>query len=147
MKGLLSATAVLAVLLLAACQSAPLTREQIAALDYGPRPDDYQKIVREYLSARLEEPQFALLEFKAGPKPLYQREALLKERQYGWAVCVMINDKNQRGAYAGFYPMVIYIRHGKVVAANGGGLEQAAGVRYAHAGCRELGYEVTGGAF
>jgi len=144
MKGLLSATAVLAVLLLAACQSAPLTREQLAALDYGPRPDDYREIVREYLSTILEEPRFALLEFKAGPKPLYQKEALLGERQYGWAVCVMVNDKNQRGAYAGFYPMVIYMRRGKVVAANGGGLERAAGVRYAHAGCRELGYEVTG---
>jgi hypothetical protein len=38
--------------------------------------------------------------------------------------------------------MVVYIRDGKVVAANGDGLERAAGVRYAHAQCRELGYEV-----
>ena len=51
-------------------------------------------------------------------------------------------DKDIRGAYGGFYPMVVYIRDGKVVAANGDGLERAAGVRYAHAQCRELGYEV-----
>jgi hypothetical protein len=38
--------------------------------------------------------------------------------------------------------MVLYIREGKVVAANGDGLERAAGVRYAHARCGELGYEV-----
>ena len=38
--------------------------------------------------------------------------------------------------------MVFYIRDGKVVAENGDGLERAAGVRYAHAGCKELGYEV-----
>jgi hypothetical protein len=136
-----AATVALAALLLAACQSAPLTREAIAALDYGPRPEDHERIVREYLSTRLQEPRFALVEFKAGPKPLYQKEALLQERQYGWAVCLMINDKNQRGAYGGFYPMVVYIRDGKVVAANGGGLERAAGVRYAQAQCRALGYE------
>ena len=132
----------IAVTLLAGCQSQPLSREELAALDYGPRPEDYEKIVRDYLRIRLMEPDFALIEFKAGPKPLYQKESLLRERQYGWAVCVLINDKDRRGAYEGFYPAVLYIRDGKVVAANGDGLERAAGVRYAHAQCRELGYEV-----
>jgi len=131
-----------ALALLAACQSPPLTRDELAALDYGPRPEGYEKIVRDYLRTRLVEPDFALIELKAGPKPLYQREAVLRHRQHGWAVCVMINDKDGRGAYEGFYPMVLYIREGKVVATNGDGLERAAGVRYAHAQCRELGYEV-----
>jgi hypothetical protein len=128
--------------LLAGCESLPLSREELAALDYGPRPEGYERIVHDYLRTRLVEPDFALVEFKAGPKPLYQKETVLRARQYGWAVCVMINDKDIRGAYGGFYPMVVYIRDGKVVAANGDGLERAAGVRYAHAQCRELGYEV-----
>ena len=131
-----------ALTLLAGCQSPLPTREELEVLDYGPRPEDYEKIVRDYLRTRLVEPDFALIEFKAGPKPLYQKETVLRARQYGWAVCVMINDKDRRGAYEGFYPMVLYIRDGKVVAANGDGLERAAGVRYAHAQCRELGYEV-----
>lgn len=131
-----------ALALLAGCQSPLPTREELAVLDYGPRPEDYEKIVRDYLRTRLVEPDFALIEFKAGPKPLYQKETVLRARQYGWAVCVMINDKDRRGAYEGFYPMVLYIREGKVVAANGDGLERAAGVRYAHASCRELGYDV-----
>jgi hypothetical protein len=54
----------------------------------------------------------------------------------------MINDRDPRGGYTGFYPMVIYIRGGKVVAADGGGLERAAGLRYAHAQCERLGYPV-----
>ena len=132
----------IALALLAGCQSQPLSREELAALDYGPRPESYEKIIRDHLRTRLMEPDFALIEFKAGPTPLYQKETLLGARQYGWAVCVMINDKDQRGAYEGFYPMVLYIREGKVVAADGDGLERAAGVRYAHARCRELGYEV-----
>ena len=127
---------------LAGCQSQSLSREELAALDYGPRPEGYEKIVREYLRTRLTEPDFALIEFKAGPAPLYQKDTVLRERQYGWAVCVMINDKDRRGAYEGFYPMVLYIREGKVVAANGDGLERAAGVRYAHSRCGDLGYEV-----
>jgi len=139
--GILAATSI-ASAFLAGCQSQPLSREELAALDYGPRPEGYEKIVRDYLRTRLVEPDFALIEFKAGPKPLYQKEALLSDRQYGWAVCVLINDKDRRGGYEGFYPMVLYVREGKVVAANGNGLERAAGVRYAHASCRELGYEV-----
>ena len=131
----------IAVALLAAC-SQPLTREQIAALDYGPRPQDYEKIVRDYLRPRLAEPDFALIEFKAGPAPLVQTDALMQQREYGWAVCVLVNDKNPRGAYEGYYPVVVYIRAGRAVASNGGTLERVTGKRYAHAQCRRLGYEV-----
>jgi hypothetical protein len=138
---LLAATWI-ALALLAGCQSQPLSREELAALDYGPRPEGHEKIVRDYLRTRLMEPDLALIQFKAGPSPLYQKETVLRDRQYGWAVCVMISDRNLRGAYEGFYPTVPYIREGKVVAANGDGLERAAGVRYAHARCKELGYEV-----
>src|SRR5260221_14275087 len=113
----------------------------MAVYEYGPRPEDYEKLFRDYLSTRLTDPDFARVEFKAGPALLYQKDTVLRERQYGWAVCVMINDKDRRGAYEG-YPMVLYIREGKVVAANGDGLERATGVRYAHARCGELGYEV-----
>lgn len=142
-----SAASVLAIaaIVLGSCRSVPLTPGEIAKLDYGPRPDDYEEIARAYLSTRLEEPRFALVEFKAGPKPLYQKETLLGDREYGWAVCVMISDRNQRGAYEAFYPMVLYIRSGKVVANNGNGLERAAGVRYARDTCRELGYEALPG--
>ena len=136
--------ALVAPLLFAACQSPPFTPEQIAALDYGPRPDDYENIVRGYLEARVNDPAFALIQIEAGPAPLYQRDTLSRQRQYGWAVCVMVNQRDPRGAYTG-YPMVLYIRAGKVVATDGGGLEQAAGLRYAHAQCARLGYQVPSG--
>jgi len=131
-------------LLLAGCQSPPLSPKEIAALDYGPRPENFQSLVLDFLKPRLMEPGYALVEFKAGPSPLYQSETISRERQYGWAVCVMINDRDPRGAYIGFYPMVVYVRAGKVVAADGGGLERAAGLRYAHAQCKQLGYDVPG---
>src|SRR6266852_9291124 len=88
LTGILAATSV-ASAFVAGCQSQPPSREELAALDYGPRPEGYEKIVRDYLRTRLMEPDFALVEFKAGPAPLYQRDTVLRERQYGWAVCVM----------------------------------------------------------
>ena len=136
------AAASIALALLGGCSSPPLTREEIAALDYGPRPENYETIVRDYLRPRLSSPGFAVIELKAGPAPLYQKDTFLRDRQYGWAVCVMINDRDPRGAYDGFYPMVVYIRGGKVVATDGGALESAFGLGYAQAQCRQLGYEV-----
>ena len=134
----------IAFVLLAGCQSPPLTQEQIAALDYGPRPEDFRQLVLDFLRPRLMEPKYAVVEFKAGPSPLYQKEALSRDREYGWAVCVTVNDRDPRGAYEGFYPMVVYIRAGKVVAADGGSLERAVGLRYAQAQCKQLGYDAPG---
>src|SRR5215831_12532004 len=59
---------------LAGCQSPPFTPEQIAAFDYGPRPDNYETLVRDYIRSRVNDPTFALIEIKAGPAPLYQRD-------------------------------------------------------------------------
>jgi hypothetical protein len=137
-----AAAAAVASVLLAGCQSPPLTREEIAALDYGPRPESYETIVRDYVKARANEPDFVMIELKAGPAPLYQKETLLGSREHGWGVCVMVNDRDPRGVYQGFYPMVVYIRQGQAVASSGGALERTAGLRYAHAQCRQLGYEV-----
>ena len=57
-------------------------------------------------------------------------------------VCVMINDKNTRGAYDGYRAGVYYIRNAKVVAANGGPDDGPIGAKYAREQCKELGYEV-----
>ena len=120
------------------CQNPP-TKEEMAAYDYGPRPENHEKIIRDYLWNKLLDPGNAIVEFKAGPKMLYQQETVLRPRQWGWAVCVWINDKNMSGAYDGPYPMVFFIRDGKVVGANGGTDDNIIGWRYARTDCNELG--------
>ena len=62
--------------------------------------------------------------------------------QFGWAVCVMVNDKNTRGAYEGFTPGVYFIRNGKVVAHNGGPDDGPIGGKFAREQCEKLGYNV-----
>jgi hypothetical protein len=140
MRRVLTALAVVGVgaILAAGCKSPP-TQEEMAKYNYGPRPDDYQKLIRDYLSPKLVDSANAIVEFKAGPRELYQQDTTLRSLQYGWGVCVFVNDKNTRGAYDGPYPMVFFIRDGKIVAVNGGSDDNVIGWRYARTGCNELG--------
>ena len=128
-----------AAILAAGCQNPPPTQEEMGKYDYGPQPEDYQKLIRDYLQPKLTDPANAIVEFKAGPKLLYQEDNVLRPRQYGWGVCVFINDKSKSGAYEGPYPMVFFIRDGKIVAVNGGSDDNLIGWRYARTGCNELG--------
>jgi hypothetical protein len=132
----------LAALMLGGCNTSPPGKEERAAVNYGPRPENHEQIVRDYLRNRLTDPVTALVEFKAGPKQLYQRDTPTRDVQYGWAVCVMINDKNMYGAFNGFRAMVAFIRDGKVAASNGGPEDNFVGSKFAREQCKELGYEV-----
>ena len=127
---------------LGGCSTNPPTREEQESVIYGPRPDNFEQIVRDYLRNRLTDPTAAIIEFKAGPTQMYQKDTVIRDLQFGWAVCVMVNDKNTRGAYEGFTPGVYYIRNGKVVARNGGPDDSPIGATYARRQCKELGYEV-----
>jgi hypothetical protein len=127
-----------AVAMTGGCKTPP-SQAEMQAYEYGPHPENYEKLIRDYLWPKLLDPGNAIIEFKAGPKQLYQQETALRPLQYGWGVCVWINDKNTGGAYDGPYPMVFFIRDGKIVAANGGGDDNIIGWRYARTGCNELG--------
>src|SRR5213594_3347080 len=91
--------------LIGGCKSPP-TQSEMAAYDYGPRPENYEQLTRGYLWPKLPDQGSAIVEFKAGPKQLFQQETALRPLRYGWGVCVWINDKNTRGVYDGPYPMV-----------------------------------------
>lgn len=125
--------------LLAACAPAPVTKEETAGLDYGPRPVRWQDEVRSYLKVRLTDPTAAIIEFRTQPQQMYQRKVVLRDMQYGWAVCVWVNDKNTSGAFAGFYPMVFFFRHEKIVQVNGGPDDFGVGAQYARSQCKTLG--------
>ncbi|HET7766599.1 MAG TPA: hypothetical protein VFK92_16060 [Burkholderiales bacterium] len=128
----------MATALAAGCKNPP-TQEEMAAYNYGPRPDGYETLIRDYLSPKLHDPAGAIVEFKAGPRELFQQETALRPLQYGWGVCVWVNEKDAKGAYEGAYPMVFFIRDGQIVAVNGGANDNVIGWRYARTGCNELG--------
>jgi hypothetical protein len=126
--------AVAVAVLVAACK-APPSKEQKSAVDYGPQPENYEQLIREYMKTRVRDG--VIFEFRAGPKPLYQQDTVLRPLQYGWGNCVFVHDK--RGTAFESYPMVFYIRNGVIVAVNGGPDDNVIGRRYALAGCNELG--------
>lgn len=126
-------------LLLAACAPQPVTPNETAGLDYGPRPVRYQEEIRSYLRLRLTDPKQAIIEFRSEPQQMYQRKVLHRDMHYGWATCVWVNDKNSRGAYAGYYPMVFFIRNEKIVQVNGGPDDFGIGAQYARSQCKQLG--------
>jgi hypothetical protein len=130
-------TAVLLAAITAGCKSPP-TQEEKSSVDYGPRPDNYEQVIREYLKTRIKDPASAVIDFRSGPKPLYQQDTFLRPLQYGWGVCVFITDKNKDGESKA-YPIVFYLRNGIIVTANGGPDDSLIGRRYALAGCNELG--------
>jgi len=126
-------------LALAACDTT-VTKQEMETADYGPAPVNYQDEIKSYLSLRLTDPKEAVVEFRNEPKQLYQRGTPVRGEQYGWGVCVWVNDKNKQGAYDGFYPMTFVMRNEKIVAVNGGPDDfNIVGARYAREQCARLG--------
>jgi len=112
----------------------------MAGLDYGPKPLQWQDEIRSYLRIRLTDPKDAIVEFRTEPKQLFQRETAVRKQQYGWAVCVWINDKNRSGAFDGFYPMTVFIREEKIVHVNNGPDDFGViGAKYSREQCEQLG--------
>jgi hypothetical protein len=129
----------LAVLFLVACNT-KVTKEEMDTANYGPAPVNYQAEIRSYLSLRLTDPKDAIVEFRAGPQKLFNRGTPVRGEQYGWGVCVWVNDKNRAGAYDGFFPMSFVIRDEKIVHVNGGPDDaNVIGARYAREQCAQLG--------
>jgi hypothetical protein len=124
---------------IAACDTT-VKKEEMAGLDYGPKPLRWQDEIRSYLRLRLTDPKDAIVEFRTEPKQLFQRETPVRKQQYGWAVCVWINDKNRSGAFDGFYPMTVFIREEKIVVVNNGPDDFGViGAKYSREQCEQLG--------
>lgn len=135
---------ILLVLALLGCDTT-VRRSEAESVDYGPKPQRWQQEIRSYLDIRLTDPKSAIVEFRSEPRHLYQRDSGLRARQYGWAVCVWVNDKNRQGAFEGFYPMTVFIRDEKIVAVNNGPDDFGIiGARYAREQCELLGAPFRG---
>lgn len=129
----------IALLALAACNT-KVTKEEMATANYGPEPLNYQQEIKGYLSLRLTDPKAAIVEFRAGPQKIYNRGTPVRGEQYGWGVCVWVNDKNRSGAFDGFYPMSFVLREEKIVHVNGGPDDRnIIGSKYAREQCEQLG--------
>jgi len=69
--------------ILVGCDTSPPSKELVASVNYGPKPDNYQDIIRDYLRPRLTDPTAAIIDYKAGPTQMYQKDAV-RDLQFGW---------------------------------------------------------------
>ena len=119
-------------------------RDEMKSVEYGPKPERWREEIRSYLGIRLTDPKEAIVEFRTEPKVMFQKDSGLRARQYGWAVCVWVNDKNRSGNYEGFYPMTVFLREEQIVAVNNGPDDFGViGAQYARQQCAELGAPFT----
>jgi hypothetical protein len=125
-------------LVLAACNTT-VSKQEMSSVDYGPAPTRWKEEIRSYLAIRLVDPKDAIVEYRSEPKQLFQRKTPVRDQQYGWGVCVWVNDKNKKGAFDGFFPMSFILRDEKIVAVNNGPDDYGAiGARYAREQCAQL---------
>ena len=134
------AASLLASFLLAACQSTKVTQEEMDAVNYGPQPERWKDEIKGYLSLRLKDPTNAIVEYKTEPKQLFQKQIGLDPQVHGWAVCVVVRDRNKAGQWQDPYPMVVFIRNEKIVFVNNSPDSYGpSGPLYAREQCKTLG--------
>lgn len=128
---------------LAGCATG-VSESELASVSYGPRPpENWQQAVRDYLDPRIPDPKTAIITFRTEPKPFLQKETPMRDRQWGWASCVWVNENHPRG-YPNTYPITFFFREGRIVHINGGPDDSnVVGAQYAREQCERLGSPLT----
>lgn len=123
--------------LLVGCET--INRDDLAELNYGIRPTGWRKQVTEYLQPKVPDGNMAQISFRTEPKTYVQRETVLRDRHWGWAVCVHVFENHPEGAEEP-YPVVFFFRGESLVFVNGGpGDKNPVGAGYARNQCADLG--------
>jgi hypothetical protein len=104
----------LALLTTALAGCARPSAEELASLDYGDIPLDYEAIARSYFAATLKDPYSVVYENFSAPHE-YWVSMVGKGVIYGYLTCVTYNAKNSYGAYVGYTRDALIIRNGTVV--------------------------------
>lgn len=115
MSTLRAACAVAALVLVAACVTAP-TQDALNHADYGAAPTAYADRVRAYFRDVLKDPSSAQYLISEPIKGYMQKPPLAGGGTlYGWLVNVSVNGKNSYGAYSGFQSYQFLFRGEQIV--------------------------------
>ena len=126
-------------LVLAGCQTG-VTPEELASVNYGAKPARWQEEIRSYMGIRVPDAAALKLDFKTEPQQMVQKETAVRDRQWGWATCVEVDENHPRG-YKGRYPMTFFFRDDKITAVNGGPDDSnIIGAKYAREQCERMGW-------
>ena len=125
-------------LMLAGCETT-VSKEELASVNYGPRPERWKEDVRDYLATRVPDPKVAVITFRTEVQQFLQKETPFRPRQWGWAACVWVFENHPQG-YPDTYPMTFFFRDGRIAEVNGGPNDSnIVGAKYAREQCERLG--------
>jgi hypothetical protein len=81
----------------------PPSYNEVEAANYGKLPNNYQKMIKDYLAIFLKDPYTAVYEFNNKPVKGYIQDLAIRKGHpvFGWLVNFNYNAKNSYGAYAG----------------------------------------------
>jgi len=99
--------------------SSGLSQEEIATVDFGPLPENYQDLIKRHMADptkafHLMDPYSAVYRFEQPYKGKVWNGLLRGGNQYGWVVNAWVNAKNNFGAYVGEQKYEFLIRDGVV---------------------------------
>lgn len=80
--------------------------------DYGPRPENYEALIKEWAEQNLKDPESARYGKISKPRKEFMVANL--KPSFGWSVCADINAKNSYGGYTGAITHWFLIRDGKI---------------------------------
>ncbi len=103
-----------ALLLLLGCGIKQPTPAELDNAYYGPEPENYQEIIKNYMRLVLIDPVSALYEFPNSPRKVWVNRH--GQIEYGWGLVCLINAKNRMGGYTGFQSHQFVICNGTVIA-------------------------------
>lgn len=83
-----------------------------ANADYGPRPENYEELVKAWAEQNLKDPESA--RYHRISKPRKEFMVVNLKPFFGWSVCADINAKNSYGGYTGAQTQWFLIRGGKI---------------------------------
>lgn len=101
----------LLILFLISC-SHKLTPEEISKINFGPKPVDYEQIIKNYNESSLFDPYSVVYKFSA---PYKGQDGNPLTGKYGWCVPVDINAKNRFGAYTGVTKYHFLMKNDQVI--------------------------------
>jgi hypothetical protein len=112
---------------LSGCATPP-SAEELARLDYGAYPENYEQIIRAYFDRGLKDP--SSLQISGGiPAPTQSWQKFMGSLKAGYRTCVTYNAKNSFGAYTGYTTTYFLIKDGRIIDAieNADRLQQTVG--------------------
>jgi hypothetical protein len=80
-----------------------VSRDEIAAADFGPKPTNYEDRIKSLMGSVLKDPMSAVYDFKPTLRRAVYKGGIPDNfaKHYGWVVEVSINAKNSFGGYTG----------------------------------------------